>query len=126
MSCSPLLEALAPLHPQAPSPLLLPPRARALGGGPAPPRRNIHDITLSYTFYRVNDEDASNLDDEGGVRVHTWTSGPVPPGITLAPGVVLPPGIGPAPAAEGAGGAGGAAAAAVEGDGKGVKGAGSG
>jgi hypothetical protein len=91
-----------------------------------PPQRNIHDITLSYTFYRVNDEDASNLDDEGGVRVHTWTSGPVPPGITLAPGVVLPPGIGPAPAAEGAGGAGGAAAAAVEGDGKGVKGAGSG
>lgn len=76
-------------------------------------RSNIHDITLSYTFYKVDDEDASNLDDEGGVRIHNWMEGPLPPNITLAPGVVLPPGIG-LPAAEEAA----AAAAAGEAVGK--------
>lgn len=57
-------------------------------------RRNVHDITLSYTFYKVDDEDATNLDDSGGVKLHA--SGPIPAGITLAPGVKLPPGVGPA------------------------------
>jgi hypothetical protein len=65
---------------------------------PHPCARNIHDITLSYTFYKVEDEDASNLDDAGGVRLHA--SGPIPAGVTLAPGVTLPPGIGPAASAD--------------------------
>ncbi|GBF92833.1 hypothetical protein Rsub_05452 [Raphidocelis subcapitata] len=79
--------------------------------------RNIHDITLSYTFYKVDDEDASNLDDSSPVRVHTWTSGPLPAGVTLAPGTVLPPGVGVAAAVEGEAAAaeGAATAAAAEG-----------
>jgi hypothetical protein len=65
----------------------------------------------------VDDDDATNLDDAGGVRLHA--AGPVPDGVRLAPGVVLPPGIGPAapaPAAAAAGaGAQAAKAAAVAG-----------
>lgn len=68
---------------------------------PCRAHRNVHDITLSYTFFRVADEDA-DLSAEaeaekaagGGVRLHGAAQ--LPPGVTppkLAPGVVAPAGV---------------------------------
>lgn len=91
--------------PQTPIPALLFLSPRAHGS-------NVHDITLSYTFYRVDDADselaAAGDGGGGGARVHTWTAGPLPGHIKLAPGAALPPGV-----EVGGGAAGGGAAAAA-------------
>ena len=76
---------------------------------PALPRSNVHDITLSYMFYKVDDADATNTDDASPVRVHTWTSGPLPDNIKPPPGGAPPLGVAGAGAGAAAG-AGGAAA----------------
>jgi hypothetical protein len=46
----------------------------------------VHDITLSYTFFKVEDEDADLSRGEGGVRMHG--------SATLPPGVLPPVGGG--------------------------------
>jgi len=49
--------------------------------------RNVHDVTLAYTFYRVDDD---NVDDpEGGVKFHGAGGVPVPEGMVLPPGAML-------------------------------------
>lgn len=42
--------------------------------------RNVHDVTLAYTFYRVEDEEGGYDDEWGGLRLHG------PDGERLAPG----------------------------------------
>lgn len=73
----------------------------------------MHDITLSYTFFKIDDEDAADL-STSGVRLHA--AGELPAGVK-PPAQPLPASLQAAPSVTGAGGAGAAAEAGAGGGG---------